>query len=295
MRSHAPRFGLNVHTTVSDADPVRAVQHAEQLGFDLVTVHRDVVAGEPPSYDMWTLMTWLAARTSTITLSSNVLIAANRHPAHLAKMAASLDRLSGGRLVLALGAGAPINDAGLRGIGLPVRSPAAAVAALAEVIEILRGLWSGQPLTHRGALVAMENAVVSPHLSRPVPIWVGAYGPRMLRLVGERADGWLPSAFILPPERIGPAIRDIERAARDAGRDPTGITFAYNVAVQVGGAGTSRPGHVQGTADEVAARLADLVRLGFDVLSLWPVEGSDEQRELIATAVLPAVRDRLSS
>src|SRR5207248_1119366 len=99
-----PTFGINIHTWAQPgSDPVAEALHAEQLGFDAVTVHRDVLHGSEPSFEMWTLLTWLAARTSRIGVVSNVLALPNRHPATLAKMAETFDRLSGGRLVLNLG------------------------------------------------------------------------------------------------------------------------------------------------------------------------------------------------
>jgi alkanesulfonate monooxygenase SsuD/methylene tetrahydromethanopterin reductase-like flavin-dependent oxidoreductase (luciferase family) len=289
-----PRFGLNVHTTISEgADQVSVAQHAEALGFDVVTVHRDVLAGPVPSFETWTLLTWLAATTSSVHLVPNVLVVPNRHPVLLAKMAATLDRLSGGRLVLALGAGAPINSATLRSIGFPARSPADAVDDLAETIDVLRGLWRGEPYSHYGRVADLDGALLSPQPARLIPIWLGAYGPRMLRLTGQRADGWLPSAFILPPDAVPPAIERIEESARKAGRDPAELTLAYNVGVLVRDGEPPRAGHVVGSAEDVAAGLGALVEAGFDLLNLWPLQDTAEERETLA-AIVAAVRDRLS-
>lgn len=289
-----PRFGLNVHTTISeDADQVGVAQHADALGFDLVTVHRDVLAGPVPSFEAWTLLTWLAATTSSVSLVPNVLVAANRHPVLLAKMAATLDRLSHGRLVLALGAGAPINAATLRSIGFPARQPRDAVADLAETIDVLRGLWRGEPYSHHGRVADLDGATVSPQPTRPIPIWLGAYGPRMLRLTGQRADGWLPSAFILAPDAAGAAIERIDASAREAGRDPGELTLAYNVGVLVRDGEPPRPGHVVGSAERVTAGLTALVESGFDVLNLWPAQNTAEERERLA-AIVATVRERLA-
>ena len=285
----APRFGLNVHTNMA-GDPVATARHAEALGFELVSVHRDVL-GEA-SLEAWTLLSWLAAHTSTISVVPNVLAVPNRHSVLLAKMAATLDRLSAGRLVLALGAGAPINAAALHAVGLPDRGPGAALAAVHEAIEVLHGLWEGEPFSHHGPIADLDHAVVAPPPPRPIPIWVGGYGPRMLRLVGEVADGWLPSAFFLPPDAVPPAIDRIRRAARAAGRDPAQLTLAYNIGVLVHDGQPPRPGHVVGGVEQVAAGLAALAGLSFDVLNLWPAIDTAEQRELLAGAVIPAVRDR---
>jgi alkanesulfonate monooxygenase SsuD/methylene tetrahydromethanopterin reductase-like flavin-dependent oxidoreductase (luciferase family) len=289
-----PRFGLNVHTTISDdADQVSVAQHAEALGFDLVTVHRDVLAGPVPSFEAWTLLTWLAASTSSVALVPNVLVVPNRHPVLLAKMATTLDRLSGGRLVLALGAGAPINVGTLHSIGFPARSPRDAVADLAETIDVLRGLWRGEPYSHHGRVADLDGATLSPPPARQIPIWLGAYGPRMLRLTGQRADGWLPSAFILPPDAARPAIERIVASAREADRDPSELTLGYNVGVLLGDGVPARAGQVVGSAEQVTAGLTALVESGFDVLNLWPVQNTAEQREELA-AIVAAVRERLS-
>ena len=227
-----PRFGLNVHTTISEgADQVSVAQHAEALGFDVVTVHRDVLAGPVPSFETWTLLTWLAATTSSVHLVPNVLVVPNRHPVLLAKMAATLDRLSGGRLVLALGAGAPINSATLRSIGFPARSPADAVDDLAETIDVLRGLWRGEPYSHYGRVADLDGALLSPQPARLIPIWLGAYGPRMLRLTGRLGDGWLPSVgghYMSEPDALANQ-GVIDEAAERAGRDPADIARAANV------------------------------------------------------------------
>src|SRR6266542_5125158 len=92
-----PRFGINIHTRMRpDADLVAEALHAEQLGFDLVTLHGDVLHTTAPSYETWTLLTWVAARTSRIRLAPLVLALPNRHPTVLAKMAETLHRLSDG-------------------------------------------------------------------------------------------------------------------------------------------------------------------------------------------------------
>src|SRR6266699_5194262 len=138
-----PRFGTHVHARVRpDVDPVAETQHAEHLGFDVVTIHRDVLHGSDPSFEIWTLLSWLAARTSSIRVAPVVLALPHRHPAVLAKMAETLDRLSGGRLILVLGGGGPMNEPAYRALGLENRAPGAKVEALAKAIEIMRGLWS---------------------------------------------------------------------------------------------------------------------------------------------------------
>ena len=104
------QFGINIHTRLRPAaDLLAEALHAEQLGFDVVTLHGDVLHGATPSFETWTLLTWLAAHTTRVRLAPLILALPNRHPAVLAKMAETLHRLSAGRLVLALGSGAAMS------------------------------------------------------------------------------------------------------------------------------------------------------------------------------------------
>jgi alkanesulfonate monooxygenase SsuD/methylene tetrahydromethanopterin reductase-like flavin-dependent oxidoreductase (luciferase family) len=123
------KFGANIHTSIQPGvDPVTEARHAEQLGFDLVTLHGDVLHGSDPSFELWTLLCWVAASTSRIRVAPVVLALPNRHPAVLAKMAETLDRLCDGRLVLVLGAGGPMNEPAYRAFGLAQRTPSEEVA-----------------------------------------------------------------------------------------------------------------------------------------------------------------------
>ena len=120
------------------SDPVEHAVLCEQLGYDLVTFQDHPY--QPRFLDTWTLLTWVAARTDRIRVSGNVLNLPLRQPAVLARAAASLDLLSGGRVDLALGAGG-FWDA-IAAMGGPRRTPGEAVQALAEALEIIRGIWT---------------------------------------------------------------------------------------------------------------------------------------------------------
>src|SRR5215467_8852258 len=157
------QFGVNIHTAIQPGvDPVTEALHAEHLGFDVVTLHGDVLHGSNPSFELWTLLGWVAAHTSSIRVAPVVLALPHRHPAVLAKMAETLDRLSGGRLILVLGAGGPMNEPAYRALGLASRSPDAKVEALAEAIEILRGLWSTSGFSYPGKHFGTEGATIEP-------------------------------------------------------------------------------------------------------------------------------------
>lgn len=281
------RFGISVVPSASDrSDPVAEAVRAEELGFDLVTIW-DHPHGEHPSFETWTLMTWIAARTSRIRIASNVLGLPFRLPALTAKMAESLDRLSGGRLVLGLGAGGSDEEAA--GMGAPVRTPAGKVEALEEAIAIVRGAWTEPAFDYRGRHYSTVQTRLEPKPHRPIPIWLGVYGPRALALTGRLADGWIPSMRFLPPHEARRRMRLVREAAERAGRDPDALDYAYNVSVRVGGPdGDER--QVAGEPDQVIERLLGLLDLGFTVLNLWVRGRREEQAEGLATRILPALR-----
>jgi alkanesulfonate monooxygenase SsuD/methylene tetrahydromethanopterin reductase-like flavin-dependent oxidoreductase (luciferase family) len=289
-----PGIGITI-SGAPDADPVAEARHAEALGFDAVSVHRDVLSGPPPSSEMWTLLTWLAAHTTKVRLLPDVLALPNRHPAVLAKMAETLSRLSGGRLILGLGGGAPINHGAFGAFGLARRSPAETVAATAEALEVIKGLWRRPDFTHAGEHFTVTEADLAPRPSEPIPVWLGAFGPRMLDLTGRGADGWLPSMFLLEPPLAYRSLERVRRAADRAGRDPDDLVYGYNVGVLVQEGAPPTRGLLAGGPEEVAERLAELVGGGFSFLNLAPLRDGAAQRERLAHEVLPLLRKRLEA
>ncbi|HZD02636.1 MAG TPA: LLM class flavin-dependent oxidoreductase [Actinomycetes bacterium] len=281
-------IGLNISPQVApDRDPVAEAVRAEQLGFDFVSLN-DHIHASGPRYEAWTLMTWIAAATRRVRVASRVLGVPYRHPAVLAKMAESFDRLSGGRLILGLGAGASEEEFGALGLGQS--SPGGRFAGLEEAIHVMRGLWSSAGFTFAGGRYRTHEAVIEPAPMRPIPIWLGTHGPRGLELTGRLADGWIPSIELAPPDAVPGMLGRITDAARAAGRDPAAITRTYNVVVSLDG-GAHGPFLVSGSPETVAERLAGFWGLGFTALNVI-VAGSDPggQVELLAREVLPAIR-----
>jgi alkanesulfonate monooxygenase SsuD/methylene tetrahydromethanopterin reductase-like flavin-dependent oxidoreductase (luciferase family) len=285
-------FGLGVSpSAAASADPVRDGMLAERLGFDFISTS-DHPCGTEPSYEVWTMLTWIAAATSRIRIATRVLGVPYRPPAMVAKMAETLDRLSGGRLILGLGGG--YSDDEFRAFGLRVPTPRDKVDGMAEAIRIIRGLWSESALTISGRLYHTDSATIEPKPAHRIPIWLGTFGDRALAVTGQLADGWIPSYGFAPPERI-PAMRErVYAAARRAGREPSGITCAYHLQVQLDEGVHPAPGVVAGPAEAVAERLAGFVGLGFTAMSIALVgagpAGRDEQAERFAREVMPAVR-----
>jgi alkanesulfonate monooxygenase SsuD/methylene tetrahydromethanopterin reductase-like flavin-dependent oxidoreductase (luciferase family) len=285
----APAFGITVPSDTG-SDPAAEARRAEALGFDVVTVHRDVLHGAPAAAETWTLLTWVAAHTTRVALLPDVLALPNRHPAVLAKMAESLDRLTGHRLILGLGAGAPMNDEALRALGLTVPTGGGRLEALEEAIDVIRGLWDTARFSYAGRHFTTVDGRLQPRPSRPIPIWIGAFGPRMLELAGRKADGWLPSMHLLPPPAAYESRRRVRVAAAASGRDPDSITCGYNVGVLVQQGARSTERTIAGGPAEVAEQLAELIAGGFTFLNLWPARDRAEQHDRLALEVLPLVR-----
>ncbi|MFN2615956.1 MAG: LLM class flavin-dependent oxidoreductase [Thermoleophilaceae bacterium] len=222
---------IGVFVVPDAADPARAVEQvvaAEEVGLDLVGIQDHPY--QRAFLDTFTLLAYAAARTSRIRLVPDVANLPLRPPAMLAKAAASIDLLSGGRFELGLGAGALLDR--MVTMGGPERSRGQSVDALEEAIELIRLWWSGEEkVSFEGHHYRLDEATPGPPPAHPIGIWLGAYGPRMLRVTGRLGDGWLPSLSYLEGEDIAARHAAIDEAARQAGREPSEIRRAINVGV----------------------------------------------------------------
>jgi probable F420-dependent oxidoreductase len=276
-----------------DADGLIAdARHAESLGFDLFCV-ADHLHSASPTPEPWTALTWIAAVTERIGVMTNVLGLPYRAPAVTAKMAETLGRLSGGRLVLGLGTGG--YDREFSAFGLAERSPGQKVAALGEAVQIIRGLWQEPGFSFEGEHFRVDEAQIEPRPAGPIPIWLGSYGPRALRITGALADGWVPSLGRVSLEEATAMRATVRAAAQDAGRHPDEITCAANLIVDftTDGAPDQDGPRITGTSEAVTERLILIGRAGFTFLNV--VLADAEARERFAAEVIPAVRGELTS
>ncbi|MEV1178765.1 LLM class flavin-dependent oxidoreductase [Nonomuraea sp. NPDC049784] len=286
------RVGFGTTYGFGEFAPERLVDdvvEAEALGFDMFGIS-DHLHGEHATLETWTALTWAAAATERIEVMPNVLGLPYRAPAVTAKMAETLDRLSGGRLVLGLGSGG--YDREFAAFGLPVRTPGQKVGALAEALEIIRRLWAEPGVSFDGEHYQAREARIEPRPAHPIPIWLGSYGPRSLRLTGALADGWIPS---LPRLELSQAVamRDAVRAAAvAAGRDPDQITCAANVAVVFDAKRSPTPQVVAGGDEAIAGQLVEIIRAGFTFLNV--MFSAPDPRRRFALEVIPLVRDALA-
>lgn len=283
---------LGTFLTPAAKDPQQVVALAratERAGLDLVTFQDHPY--QPAFLDTWTLLSWVAASTERVHVAGNVLNLPLRNPAVLARAAASLDLLSGGRFALGLGSGA-FWDA-IAAMGAPRLTPGQGVDALDEAIDIVRGIWDTNertPLRVGGTHHRVDGAKRGPAPAHDIPLWIGAYKPRMLRLVGRKADGWLPSLGYLEDGDLATGNARIDDAAQAAGRDPREIRRLLNL-----GAGSfSGAGFMQGPPERWVEDLLPLVLE--DGISTF-ILGSDDPVAIarFGQEVAPALRDAVAA
>jgi alkanesulfonate monooxygenase SsuD/methylene tetrahydromethanopterin reductase-like flavin-dependent oxidoreductase (luciferase family) len=225
-------FGASVEPL---ADPpywaARIAKAADRSGLDLVGIQDHPY--QRRFFDTWTLISTLVPVTERIRFFPDVANLPLRPPAMLAKSAASLDVLSGGRVEMGLGAGAFWDAIGA--MGGPRRSPDEAVQSVEEAIKVMRLVWSDErSLQFDGKLYSLRGMRPGPLPVHDIGIWVGAAGPRMLKLVGRLANGWVPSLFWAPPERLPELHGRIDAGTAEAGRRPEEIKRVYNLSGNIG-------------------------------------------------------------
>lgn len=249
-------FGSFITPTNTAPERVVALAKAsERAGLDLATFQDHPY--QPSFLDTWTLLSYVASQTERISVSANVTNLPLRPPAVLARAAASLDLLSGGRFELGLGAGG-FWDA-IEAMGGRRLTPGQSVDALSEAIDIIRGIWDVDDTSRLrvdGTYYQVDGAKRGPRPAHDVNIWLGASKPRMLRLAGQKADGWLPSLSYLPSLTAlsdGNAI--IDEAAAGAGREPAAVRRLLNIG---GRFGPSSGQYLAGPPEQWIEQLATL-------------------------------------
>jgi probable F420-dependent oxidoreductase len=278
-----PEVGLNLPyveramdgRTPRWTDILAMAQAAEAIGFDAVWVSDHVGFGDPEgkwtgAWESWTLLTALAASTSRVALGTYVLAAAFRNPALLAKMAETLDEVSGGRLILGVGAG--WNEPEFTSCGVPFDDRFRRFEdTLRVVTEMLRHGRS----TYEGRTIRTRSARLEPRGPRPdgLPVMVGANGPRMLRLTAELADHW--NGGLRSLEEVPPLLKAVEAACREVGRDPASLTRSVEVLVRVVRDGDdaravapAEKREIRGDPESVATQLRRFADLGIDHLQV---------------------------
>ena len=243
---------------------------AEGAGFDSLwlgdhLLYRDDGGPERGPWEVWTMLAALAAATENVTLGPMVACTAFHSPGLLAKMAASVDEISGGRFVFGLGAG--WNHAEFAAFGLPYDRR---VSRFEESFQVIRGLLSGERVTLEGRFVEVDDLVLLPPPARRVPLLVGSNGPRMLSITLPHVDAWNTwfDDYGNDPDGFAELNGRITAAAEQAGRDPSTLERSACVAVVVGDGGERRPlaeaPPVLGEPGPLAAHLEALAQAGAD-------------------------------
>ena len=293
---HPLRFGVMLEPAQDWGRQVLALADlAERAGLDLVSL-----ADHPywtDRLDAMTLLTAIAARTSRVTLFPNLANLPLRPPLGLARAAATVDIVSGGRFELGLATGAQQLWEHIVADGGPARTAGESVAALDEAITIIRAAWAGSgEVAFKGEHYQLPGAVGGPRPAHDVGIWVGAYQRRMFQLIGRAADGWVPSSPALPPERFADANRLIDEAAVAAGRSPRDVIRLYNIEGTFAGAGAGAgAGFLQGPPRVWAEQLTELtLTQGVSAYILYRTGSADVIRRF-AAEVAPAVREAVAA
>lgn len=264
---------------------------ADKAGLDLVTFQDHPY--QPSFHDTWTLLSFVASRTERIHVAPNVLNLPLRLPSVIARSAASLDLLSGGRVELGLGAGAFWD--GVAAMGGPRRAPGESIEALEEAIQIIRQLWDTETCSGakvEGTHYQVKGAKRGPAPARRINIWVGAYKPRILRMTGRAADGSLPSLGYLKsgPAELAEMNKHIDEGAQAAGRDPREIRRLLNIS---GRFVSSGQGLLQGPPRQWAEDIA-AIALEYGVSGIILAADDAPTIELFASEVVPAVKELVS-
>ena len=282
-----PSFGLFVEPLADPPDSAaKIVRAADRAGLDLVGIQDHPY--QPRYLDTWTLISTLVPQTERVGFFPAVANLPLRPPAMLAKAAASLDVISGGRVEVGLGAGGFWDAIG--GMGGPLRSPGEALRATEEAMEVMRLLWGGgRSARFEGEFYSLRGARPGPTPAHGIGLWLGAVGPKMLALTGRLADGWFPTSPYVPPEALPEKQARIDEAALEAGRDPEEVRRVYGVAGRIG---PKENGPLDGPPALWVEELArHVLELGMDSFVFWPREEPLGQLELFAHEVAPAVRE----
>lgn len=269
---------------------------AEALGVDALWapdhLQREVGGERIGFWECWTIVTALAETTTRVRIGPHVVCTGFRNPALIAKMAVTLDEVSGGRVVLGLGSGVPDRDQSWRAFGFDAERP---IARYAESVEVVVRMLRDAPLTFNGELVRTDDAQVIPWGGRPAgpPVWVAGLGARTARIAARWADAInvnIPLADASDLDRH----RAIAREACEAvGRDPAtlALTGWGRVALDERSHADAREGYLAGSPDEVAATIRGFANAGLAHLVLYIGDPADPSK---LPALTPPMLDRFA-
>jgi alkanesulfonate monooxygenase SsuD/methylene tetrahydromethanopterin reductase-like flavin-dependent oxidoreductase (luciferase family) len=262
-----PQMRMSMDTIVERA------RAAEAAGFEGIALMDHLAPPLATEHDMWeamTMATWLLARTDSLAVGHLVLCDSLRHPAVLARQAATLDHASGGRFELGIGWGSVPDELVTYGVGSP--EPRQRVERLGESLEIIRALWTGEPVTYEGQFFQLRDAQQRP-VPGKIPILVGGVGPRTLELVRRHADWWNVPIHALDKlderrDRVGDARVSIQNMVALLPSEADRPAVTETLARRFGGTIMGRNA-VVGTAGEVADHFRAIAARGVERYYVW--------------------------
>lgn len=277
-----------VERVVAWPEAAAIARAAEENGLDSVWVGDHLLYRDPDRgpLEAWTQLAALAVATERVTIGPLVACLAFHPPAVIAKMAATVDAISGGRLVFGVGAG--WNDDEFEAFGLPADRK---VSRFADAFAIVRGLLAGERVTYKGRFWSAEDALLLPAPERRIPLMTGSSGPRALSLVLPHVDSWNTwwEDYGNTPEGFAVSTSRIDQACEQAGRDPASLERSACVLVAVDGGAGERPAAPdvpRVDAGDLATHLAALAQAGADeaILVLDPITETSVRRVAEALA-----------
>jgi probable F420-dependent oxidoreductase len=269
------KFSLWPQNSRTPADLLEEVRAAEDAGWygtwladHYMPNTGDTTPAHGDTYECWALLPALAAITERVRIGTLVSPTSVHHPALLAKRAATIDRLSGGRMTLGIGAGWQVNEH--HAYGIELEPPGRRVSRFEEAIQIVRSMLSDESTTFRSSCYNLTEAPCDPKpVQSPLPILVGTRSPRMLRITARYADQW--NTWATPEQAAAPRAALFE-ACDAVGRDPTTIWTSVNALIEFD-ARTPPPGRsvLFGSAERLVDQVGQYAELGYDefILPDW--------------------------
>jgi alkanesulfonate monooxygenase SsuD/methylene tetrahydromethanopterin reductase-like flavin-dependent oxidoreductase (luciferase family) len=304
-----PQFGYSYD------DIVRIGKAGESAGFSRLWLSDHLFLGPDAAktdcLEAWTTLAALGRDLKRIRIGPMVTCQSYRNPALLAKMAAGVDHLSGGRLEFGIGAG--WKEVEYRAYGYEFPPAPVRVDELVDTLEICIRMWKDDTATYAGRRYSITDALCSPKpLQAPLPIWIGGSKPRIFRIAAKYAHWMNHTAGDLSPENIKIRQDELDAACRDRKRDPRTLKRSAFLTVIAGATAkdvealvaetaaragltpeawrVARPSAIVGTADRVGARLREYAKIGIDhVNALFPYTREQEMVELLGREVVPAL------
>ena len=288
-------FSLSNNQGIEDVQSIlQLATRAEELGLDSVWASEHVFStsyiferiGNRPYYEPLVLLSYVAATTKRVSLGTTVLVLPYHNPIRLAKTAATLDVLSGGRLVIGVGVGMIEQESNAMG------SPFAERGAITdEAIAIMKELWSQEDPSYQGRFHSFSGMKFSPKpLQKPtIPLLIGGVSRAAIRRAARVGDGWHPNA--LPPEELSQGIRYLQEQAQAAGKDPSRVPVSVSASLGSGRSGT----YALGTdPEEIIQKVRTYESLGVDHVVVSPDTRDAEEMlpalEILGREILPAFR-----